>query len=135
MISQEERFSIAINILAHCREREMRGEPHSPNYETILGILVAPDWFVEECGAASICMLLQIPARTKDELWQILRSDVERFFPGQFDWEGQKRNGTPKEIAEKLFEMNPDLKATMRAEIKGARIAMQAEGLSTERHH
>jgi hypothetical protein len=89
--TEEQRMNMAINILCSIRENTMgRKEEVKGNLESILTILVAPDLFLGR-SRLDVELASNKYLRSREEIWNIIKNDIKRMFPGQF---------TPEELGE-----------------------------------
>jgi hypothetical protein len=91
--TDEQRMHLAINMLCSMRENTMgRKEEVIGNLESVLTILVASDSFLDKSRLDKELSSLKYK-RSKQDIWDIIKSDIKRMFPGQF---------TLEELGEKL---------------------------------
>lgn len=86
------------------RSLGMQNMPPIFNGESMLGVAVAPAWFLELNRTRFV-----LPDVDMAELWAGLQASIDSFFPGQFDWQNQKRNDVVQNIEELTSKLTPNV--------------------------
>ena len=89
-MTQEDRIKAVANMLFANRARTTQGHSATFNNEAMLVFLVAPDWFLEVAGSQDLPSMLP-QQRDLETLWASVQNDIQKMFPGSFDWENQRR--------------------------------------------